>query len=191
VLAGRDVGAPHLQDTQPTSVDRAVCFVLELKNPVGDCELRPGRRLRCGVLADHDQHRVAVRDLAREVVDRATKLVRLHDVVQRLAAVDHDDHGLRLEAAAQDLVGGGLKTAVPVAADLSREVEELDSIAERVELEEAERLEMPDHLVVRLRPRRVVDGLPLGGRVREAHLLGEDRLPAARRPRENDQRTDR
>ena len=65
-------------------------LVLELDDPVGDRELRLGARLLGAVLADEDQDGLAVGDLAREVVDGAPELARLDDVVQRLAAVDHD-----------------------------------------------------------------------------------------------------
>ena len=45
VAARGDLGAAHLQDAQPAPVDRPVCLVLELDDPVGDGELGLGTRL--------------------------------------------------------------------------------------------------------------------------------------------------
>ena len=93
VLARHDLAPAHLQDPQPAPVDRTVRLVLEQQDPVGDRELGLGARLGDPVLADEDQDGVAVRDLAREVVDRAPQVLRVDDVVQRLAAVEHDHVG--------------------------------------------------------------------------------------------------
>src|SRR5581483_7107015 len=69
-----------------------------------------------------------------------------------------------------------------------REVEKLDPLAERFGVEERERVEMADELLVRLRPGREVEGAALNAGVREADLLREDRLPAAGRARDDDER---
>ena len=76
--------------------------------------------------------------------------------MQRLAAVDHDDGRLRLEALPDDLVGAASSPPSALGNQLG-EVDELDAIAERVGVEERERLEVAHELVVRLRPRRVVE----------------------------------
>ena len=86
-----------------------------------------------------------------------------------------------------------ISSAAPVspAASVTHEVgqvDELDALAERAVVEERERREVPHQLVVRLRPGRVVERRPLGRRVGEAHLLREDRLAAARRPADHEQR---
>src|SRR6476469_8351881 len=63
---------------------------------------------------------------------------------------------------------------------------ELETVAERVGLEECKRLEMPHDLLVRLGPGGVVERLSLRGRVREADLLRENRLAAPGWPRDDD-----
>ena len=162
-------------------------LVLELDDPVGDRELRLGARLLGAVLADQDQQGFAVGDLAREVVDGAPELARLDDVVQRLAAVDHDHRRPALDAAAEDLVRRARETR-GVVVDKVGQVDELDALTERAVVEERERRQVAHQLVVRLRPGRVVDRRPLGRRVGEAHLLREDRLAAARRAADHEQR---
>lgn len=180
VLAGGDFSAPQLQHPQPAPIDGTARLVLELQDAVRDRELRLRASLRRGVLADQNQDRVAVRDLAREVIERAAELIRRRDIVQRLAAVDDDDRRLRLEPLPQDLVRDARESVGSIIADQFSKMQKLDALSERIDVEERKRFEMAHHLVVRHRPGRVIERLPLTGRVRETDLLGGRRASVGR-----------
>src|SRR5215208_7739704 len=190
VLPRRGLAAAQLEYAQPPPIDRPIRLVLQLEDAIrnGELGLRAGLLRR--VLADQNQHCVAVRDAAREVVDRAAKRNRIDHVMECLAAVDHDHRGPRLEALAENLCRDGIQPT-PVRSHELCEVEELDTLAKRLRIEERKRLEVADQLFMRLRPGRVVEGSPLAGRIRKADLLRENGLPAARRTRNDHERSRR
>ena len=97
---------------------------------------------------------------------------------QRLEAVDRDDPRPPLLDQRADALGDGGEPAL--AGHGRAEVLVEDRPADRVAIEEAERLGVAEDLLERLRDRRQVDRRALLGRAGEDELLAEDRLSRAR-----------
>ena len=178
-----DLRAAQLQDTQPTAVDRAVGFVLELDDAVGDGELR----LRARLFARRIRRPGSALHRCRRPCSRGRRSARLNSPGSTTSC-SALLLSMTITAGLLSTLRRRISSAAPVESccvvvDEVGQVDELDALAERVVVEERERLEVAHQLVVRLRPGRVVQRRALGRRVREADLLCEDRLAAARRAR--------
>ena len=179
------VHAAHLGDPQPPPVDRLTGLILELNNAIRQREFDATEQfLRC-VLTDQQQHRAGLRDAADEVVQRAAQIAFAGEVTQHLRAVDHDDRRLLVQRFPDDLRHQGLQPVLARGPQEVTQVDVLDPCAQGLLVEEAELLQVPDQLGMRLGHRRVVDGLVLGGAVGEARLLSQDCLAGAGCARED------
>ena len=123
VLAAEIGRAAHLADAQRAPVERVVQLVAEVDDAVRDRELGQPLRVLGRVLADEQQHRLRMTDLACQVVDDLADLLGAREVMERLRAVDDDQRRPRLEALARDLAREGSE-AVGLLGD--RKVDDLE-----------------------------------------------------------------
>ena len=176
--------AAHLQHAQPAPVDRAVRLVLELDDAVRDRELR----LACASRPRSTRRPGSARRRCRRPCSRGRRsragsssgsTTSCSALLLSITITD----GFALEAAAQDLVACAGRVPRRRRSISSARWTNSTRSPSASASKNANGDEMPHELLVRLRPGRVVERLALGGRVREADLLREDRLAAARRPR--------
>ena len=185
MLAGSEFASPELEDAEGTRLALGRSRRGEADDRVGDRELGCHGDLLFAVLADPERRGREGGEAAGEVVEEAAKLGRLRIRRERLEAVDdHDPRTALLDQRSHLLEDAGEAALVERRAEVLVE----DGVADRFRIEEAERLAVAEDLVEWLGHRGEVEGGPLGRRVREQVLLGEDRLAGSRQP---DQHVDR
>ena len=181
VTSGAEVAPAQLGHLDQAQRALARALGRERDDPVGDGELRRRARLVLAVFADPEAGGGEGREQCGEVVQEAPERPRvIGERGQRLEAVDRDDPRPALLDQRGDPLGDG---GEPVLAGHRRaEVLVEDRPADRIAIEEAERLGVAEDLLERLGDRGQVDRRALLGRAGEHELLAEDRLARARQP---------
>ena len=164
-------------DQAQCALTRTLCR--ERDDPVGDGEFRRRARLVLAVFADPEAGGGEGREQGGEVVQEAPERARVvGERGERLEAVDRDDPRPALLDQRGDAFGDGGESVL--AGHRPTEVLIEDRPADRVAIEEAERLGVAQDLLERLGDRGEVDRGALLGRAGEHQLLAQQRLSRAR-----------